>query len=87
MTTTVTAKRQTSIDRVVAEDAPIGVQLWPTVSPMSAPNFTLEFVEIVRTADRTFVRWIYENGKTRVFKLGERVVVSYPAGYVPEVDR
>lgn len=63
---------------VVAEYAPIGVQIWPTTAPQYAPNFTLESVSVVRTRERTYVRWQYENGSTRLFKLGERVVVCLP---------
>lgn len=67
------------MDSVVAEDAPIGVQLWPTVSPESAPNFTLMEVQTVRRAGgRSYVRWIYENGKERSFDMGERVAVKFP---------
>jgi len=58
---------------VLAEDAPIGVQLWPTITPESAPNFTLESVEIVRNAYGSFVRWVYENGNVRTFKMGQTV--------------
>jgi hypothetical protein len=61
---------------VIADDAPNGVQLWPTLTPAGAPNFTLERVEIVRDAYRTFVRWVYESGTTRTFILGERVAVE-----------
>lgn len=67
----------TATESVIAEDAPLGVQLWPTRSPEFAPNFTLERVEIVRTEARTFVRWVYQNGNERVFKLGESVTVQY----------
>lgn len=61
---------------VVAEDAPIGVQLWPTRSPEFAPNFTLGRVDIARTEIGTFVRWIYQGGTERVFRLGETVAVD-----------
>lgn len=61
---------------VIAEDAPLGVQLWPTISPEAAPNFTLERVEIVRSQIGTHVRWVYQNGDTRVFGLGQAVAVS-----------
>lgn len=68
----------TATQTVTAEDAPLGVQLWPTTTPAGAPNFTLERVEIVRDAYRTFVRWVYESGNTRTFLLGERVAVKIP---------
>lgn len=61
---------------VVAEDAPLGVLLWPVRDPKFAPNFTLERVEVVRTENRSFVRWVYQSGTERVFGLGEQVVVQ-----------
>ena len=60
---------------VVAELAPIGVQLWPTRAPEFAPNFTLQTVEIVRNAYGTSVRWTYESGTVRTFEMGESVCV------------
>lgn len=64
---------------LVAEDAPLGVQLWPTVSPEFAPNFTLASVEIVRDFYGTRVRWTYENGNVRTFDLGEQVFARIAA--------
>ena len=61
---------------VIAEDAPLGVELWPTVSPDFAPNFTLERVEVVRTCVTTIVRWHYLSGRELVFRLGETVAVD-----------
>jgi hypothetical protein len=58
---------------VAAEAAPIGVQLWPTRHPKYAPNFTLAEVKV--TGDH--VTWIYQNGKTRHFNVGEQVTVRY----------
>jgi hypothetical protein len=58
---------------VAAEDAPIGVQLWPTITPESAPAFTLDRVEIVRTETQKYVRWVYQSGTIRVFELGQTV--------------
>ena len=66
----------TQTTTVIAEDAPIGVQLWPTRSPEFADNFTLERVEIVRDEVRTWVRWTYRNGTTRNFQLGEAIAVK-----------
>jgi hypothetical protein len=60
---------------VTAEDAPLGVCLWPVRDDQYASNFTLERVETVRTASGTRVRWVYQSGKDRWFQLGERVVV------------
>lgn len=62
---------------IIAEDAPIGVQLWPTISPEFAPNFTLAEVQIVRTETQRYVRWLYQNGNERVFQLGQSVTVRY----------
>jgi len=64
------------IASVIAENAPIGVQLWPTVNPESAPNFTLAMVEIVRDAYGMSVRWTYEGGNVRSFELGQCVTVD-----------
>lgn len=61
---------------VVAEDAPLGVLLWPVRASQYASNFTLERVEMVRTATRTYVRWVYESGRERLFALGETVAVK-----------
>jgi hypothetical protein len=81
MTTTRIASQVTT---VTAEDAPIGVQLWPTISPKYAPNFTLAAVEVIvrklRDASGDYemssVIWTYENGSTRSFLLGEQVAVQ-----------
>ena len=75
-TTPTTAPTTAWIDgTVIAEDAPVGVQLWPTIAPQYAPNFTLERVETVRNERGTHVRWVYENGTERLFSLGESVAV------------
>ena len=74
---TQSAKTQTTTDSVIAEDAPIGVQLWPTRSPAYADNFTLMEVQVVRGEVRSYVRWIYRNGNERTFSLGESVAVQY----------
>lgn len=58
---------------VVAEDAPIGVQLWPTRTPEYAPNFTLASVAVVRSEAPTYVVWTYESGTVRTLALGEQV--------------
>lgn len=71
--------------QVVAEDAPIGVQLWPTRLPEFSKNFTLLSVEVVTrhlrdksgTYSRTVVIWTYENLTTREFDLGEKVDVQF----------
>ena len=64
---------------VIAEDAPIGVPLWPTTHPRFDRNFTLSSVSTVRDSYGTHVLWLYENGETRSFSIGERVSVEYPA--------
>lgn len=70
-------------DTVIAEDAPLGVLLWPVTDAKYAMNFTLERVETVRTCNGMHVRWVYESGNVRTFQPGERVVVSWPDGYTP----
>jgi len=72
---------------ITAEDAPVGVQLWPTTHPRYARNYTLESVEVVRRTIRDFhgtttvdqVVWNYENGQERTFRLGERVAAEVTA--------
>jgi hypothetical protein len=73
---TTTATR-TKTTHVIAEDAPLGVQLWPTLSADYADNFTLDMVETHRTVNGTMVTWTYRNGTTRVFHAGDQVVVSF----------
>ena len=58
---------------ITAEDAPIGVQLWPTMLPESAPNFTLAEVRTIRREHGTAVVWVYQNGTERTFRLGETI--------------
>jgi hypothetical protein len=60
---------------VTAEDAPVGIQLWPTRSPEYAPNFTLASVAVVRNSNGEHVVWTYENGNQRVFGKGEQITV------------
>lgn len=64
---------------VIAERAPIGVLLWPVRAPHYAPNFTLARVEVVHGDESEFVRWTYQSGTVRLFKVGERVGVQIPA--------
>lgn len=65
---------------IAAEDAPIGVLLVHSVSsPNKAPHFTLMRVETVRTATRSYVRWIYQSGQERTFDLGQMVTIEQPA--------
>ena len=61
---------------VTAENAPIGVQLWPTLTPKSATNFTLDKVAVVRNEWGVHVEWTYQNGNVRFFNVGEEVVVD-----------
>ncbi len=61
---------------VTAEHAPIGVQIWPTRAPKYAPAFTLESVAVTRTINGAHVTWTYENGATRTFNAGQRVIVK-----------
>ena len=71
-TTTSPAWVETSVK---VEDAPVGVQIWPTRHPSYAPNFTLDRVEIVRNHRGTYVRWVYENGTDRFFTPGDDIVI------------
>lgn len=64
---------------VKAEDAPLGVLLWPVTRPEAEPNFTLASVTRVSRLDRTTIVWEYQSGKTRTFAPGEDVVVSAEA--------
>jgi hypothetical protein len=61
---------------VVAENAPLGVQLWPTISPDYADNFILNSVAVHRRETGDFVVWTYRSGKTRTLLVGEEVVVQ-----------
>lgn len=69
---------------VAAENAPIGVQLWPIVAPGYAHHWTLTSVEVItrtlRDASGTYeyaeVVWTYEDGKARTFNPGEQVLIS-----------
>jgi hypothetical protein len=68
------------ITTVVAKDAPLGVQLWPTTSPEYAENFTL--VSVTRQLNfngNEYVTWTYGNGKTRSFMADEEVAVQIVA--------
>ena len=69
---------------VVAEEAPVGVPLWPTREPDHAEFFTLVEVQMVRREERSFVRWVYQSGATREFTPGTGVVVLFPDDYEPE---
>ena len=60
---------------VVAEEAPLGVLLWPVRAPQYEPNFTLAEVQVVRREHGSFVRWVYQSGSERLFGLGEEVAV------------
>lgn len=65
---------------VKAKDAPLGVQLWPTVSPEFAPNFTLDTVtRQVGSNGREYVIWQYQGGNTRMFLADEDVAVQIVA--------
>lgn len=64
---------------VLAEDAPLGVPLWPTTHPRFDRNCTLSSVSTVRDEYGMHVLWTYENGETRKFSFGESVSVEYPA--------
>ena len=80
MTTTSTATETAAqiFTDVPVEDAPLGVVIWPCFPGYEA-NFTIERVEVVRDINGTWVRWIYESGKTRTFSVGEVVACILPA--------
>ena len=63
-------------ESVVAEDAPLGVLLWPVRAPEFEPNFTLESVAVVRDSMGSRVIWTYQNGTKRTFRPGEKVSVK-----------
>lgn len=71
---------------VPAEKAPTGILLWPVRKAMYADAYTLDAV-IVHDDDslRPWVEWIYRNGTTRTFNLGEEIAVKVPAdcGWTP----
>jgi hypothetical protein len=70
---------------IKAEDAPLGVPLWPADSEALLPHHTLGRVEVVQSVralvgDRgSFVRWTFVSGIARAFRLGEEIVVEVPA--------
>lgn len=72
---------ETETTMVIAEDAPIGVQLWPTTDQRYAGNYTLTCVTTVtRTArwanvtqETTKVVWTYESGRVDIYDLHELV--------------
>jgi hypothetical protein len=68
---------------VTAEDAPLGVCLWPVLGEQYASNFTLERVETVRSASGTRIHWVYESGKDRWFQPGEKVAVRVDPDHWP----
>lgn len=63
---------------VVAEEAPIGVLLWPVRAPEFEPNFTLESVTVIRDSMGSRVIWTHQNGTKRIFRPGEEVSVKMP---------
>ncbi len=78
---------QTLLDgTVAAQDAPLGVCLWPVRSPEYAANFTLDNVAVVRDTNGTHVVWAYQNGKVRHFQLGEQVMVRVDPNCWPTAE-
>lgn len=61
---------------VIAEGAPIGVQLWPTRTPELGYHFTLRSVALVRNEVRSWVVWTYEDNQIRTFDVGDRVTAK-----------
>jgi hypothetical protein len=64
---------------VAAEDAPVGVLLWPVTHPAAEPNRTLADVSVVSRPTGDVVVWRFQSGLTRTFNLGEDVVVAASA--------
>jgi hypothetical protein len=70
---------------IKAEDAPVGVPLWPADSEALLPHHTLERVEVVHSVRSVsgghgeFVRWTFVSGTVRSFKIGEEIVVAVRA--------
>ncbi len=63
---------------VIAKDAPLGVQVWPTTSPEYARNFTLASVtRQLAPSGLEFVIWTYQNGTTRMFMANEEVACEF----------
>lgn len=78
MTTTSATKVFPQPSYVIAEDAPLGVQLFPTEDPCFNDNFILQSVGVTRHAHRSpTVTWTYVSGKTRTFGVGEQVCVRF----------
>lgn len=71
---------------VVAELAPLGVQLWPTTSPEFANRFTLARVETVREVELAYVVWTFVSGGQRRFRLGQKVTCEFPDSLPRGVD-
>lgn len=69
-------KTSTLVTSVKAEEAPIGMPLWPTRTPEAAVAYTLESVCLVRTATESRVVWTYLNGTTVDYAAGEMVAVQ-----------
>lgn len=61
---------------IAAEDAPLGVPLWPS---HSVRRFTLTAVSVIRDRAGTRVIWLSADGTERTFGVGEQVTVRYPA--------
>jgi hypothetical protein len=68
-----------------AEDAPLGVPLWPADSEALLPHHTLERVEVVQSVRSfigdygPFVRWAFVSGTMRAFKIAEEIVAAVPS--------
>lgn len=72
--------------KVAAQDAPIGVQLWPTRTPEQADRFTLRSVATVRNEVRSWVVWTYEDNHIRTFEVGELVAVRVAEADLPKIQ-
>lgn len=72
-----------TLTQVIAEDAPLGVALWPPRPgaegvTLAADDVTLASVGVIRTLAGPFVEWTYRSGRVRAFHVGQPVAVDLP---------
>lgn len=78
---TTTATKSLPYTDVIAEDAPLGVQLWPS-RPGCEDAFILRSVAVIRdemdeaNGRAGHVVWTYRNGNVRTFLLGEKIAAK-----------
>jgi len=64
-----------------AEDAPLGVPLWPSTTA-AAGRYVLEEVHVLRDRHGSSVRWVAEDGSERLFGLAQLVLCRVPVGVI-----